>query len=53
MSKRVYLIELDLEDKDLKTILSELDKNVRVRSLNSSTLDEYDTRREYDEMLGA
>ena len=51
--KRVYLIELDLEDNDLKTILSEFDKTVQVRSLASESFDEYDTRRDYDMIMGA
>ena len=52
LNRRVYLIELE-EGIELKEILKEHDNRVQVRKLSSDTLEEYDNRMYYDDILMA
>lgn len=51
-NKQVYLIEIDTEI-DIFEALRQIDPKVRTRVMGCRTLDEYDYRRDMDEMLGA
>ena len=52
-NKQVYLIEIDTEMDKFFTALKAMDPQVKTRTMSCRTLDEYDYRRDMDEMLGA
>lgn len=52
-NKQVYLIEIDTEMDKFFEALRHIDPKVKTRTMACRTFDEYDHRRDMDEMLGA
>lgn len=52
-NKQVYLIEINTETDKLFEALRLIDLNVKTRKMACRTFDEYDYRRDMDEILGA